>query len=110
VREIAGTRVLAARADGASKKELRAMVDGLRDELGSGVVLLAAPAGDRIALALGVTSDLTDRLRAGDLVREVARHAGGKGGGKADFAQAGGVDPERVDAAFEALYALIERG
>jgi alanyl-tRNA synthetase len=109
-REIAGTRVLAARAEGARPKELRSMVDALRDELGSGVVLLAAASDGRVSLALGVTPDLTERYRAGDLVREVARVVGGKGGGKADFAQAGGNDPGELDAAFEKLYALIERG
>jgi alanyl-tRNA synthetase len=109
-REIAGTRVLAARAEGARPKELRSMVDALRDELGSGVVLLATASDGRVSLALGVTPDLTERYRAGDLVREVARVVGGKGGGKADFAQAGGNDPGELDAAFEKLYALIERG
>ena len=86
------------------------MVDALRDELGSGVVLLAAASDGRVSLALGVTPDLTERYRAGDLVREVARVVGGKGGGKADFAQAGGNDPGELETAFEKLYSLIERG
>ncbi|UCE84906.1 MAG: alanine--tRNA ligase [Deltaproteobacteria bacterium] len=109
-REIGGTRVLAARAEDARPKELRSMVDALRDELGSGVVLLATVSEGRVSLALGVTPDLTDRYRAGDLVREVAGVVGGKGGGKADFAQAGGNDPAALPAAFEKLYALVEQG
>ncbi len=107
-REIAGVKVLAARADGTGKKELRGMIDDLRGKIGSGVVLLAAEEDGRVTLALGVTKDLTDRLKAGDLVREVAQVVGGKGGGRADFAQAGGDDPARLDDAFERLYALVE--
>jgi len=107
-REIAGVRVVAARVEDASGDELRGLVDDLRNRIGSGVVLLAAPAQGRVALALGVTKDLTGRLRAGDLVREVAAVVGGKGGGRPDFAQAGGDAPERLDEAFARLEALIE--
>jgi alanyl-tRNA synthetase len=108
VREIAGVRVIAARVDDASGGELRGLVDDLRNHLGSGVVLLAAPAEGRVALALGVTKDLTRRLRAGDLIREVAAVVGGKGGGRPDFAQAGGDAPEKLSEAFARLEALIE--
>ena len=86
------------------------MVDDLRARLGSGVVLLAAEADGRVSLALGVTVDLTERLSAGDLVREVAQVVGGRGGGRRDFAQAGGDAPERLDAAFERLAALLGEG
>jgi alanyl-tRNA synthetase len=106
-REVDGVKVLASRADGASKKELRNLVDDLRGKLGSGVVLLAAEEDGRVTLALGVTKDLTGRLRAGDLVREIASIVGGKGGGRPDFAQAGGDDASRLDEAFERLYALV---
>ena len=109
-REVAGVKVLAARADGADKSELRSLVDELRAKLRSGVVLLAAEHEGRVSLALGVTKDLVERHRAGDLIREVAAVVGGKGGGRPDFAQAGGDDPSRIDAAFEKLYALIEEG
>ena len=71
-------------------------------------MVLAAPAEGRVSLALGVTKDLVGRYRAGDLVREVAAVVGGKGGGRPDFAQAGGNDPSRIDAAFAKLDALIE--
>jgi alanyl-tRNA synthetase len=106
-REVAGVRVIAAAVDESGGKELRAMVDDLRARLGSGVVLLAVPAEGRVSLALGVTEDLTQQLRAGDLVREVAAVVGGKGGGRPDFAQAGGDAPERLDEAFARLDALI---
>ena len=106
-REIDGVRVITARVEGVDPKELRPMVDDLRARLGSGVVLLAAEANGRVSLALGVTQDLTGRLSAGDLVREVAQVVGGRGGGRKDFAQAGGDAPERLDAAFERLEALL---
>ncbi len=69
------------------------MVDDLRSQLASGIVLLAAEKNGQVSLALGVTKDLTDRHRAGDMIREVAAIVGGKGGGRPDFAQAGGNDP-----------------
>jgi alanyl-tRNA synthetase len=73
----------------------------------SGIVLLAAPADGRVTLALGVTPDLKERFRAGDLIRETAAVVGGKGGGRPDFAQAGGRDPGKIDEAFERLRALV---
>jgi len=106
-REIAGVRVIATRVAGAAAKELRGMVDDLRSQLASGIVLLAAETNGQVALALGVTKDLTGRFRAGDMIREVAIIVGGKGGGRPDFAQAGGSDPSKIDAAFERLDALI---
>ena len=106
-REVAGVRVVTAKVDDVRGDELRTLVDDLRDRLGSGVVLLAARDDGRVALALGVTKDLVGRLRAGDLVRDVAAVVGGKGGGRADFAQAGGDAPEKIDEAFARLDTLI---
>jgi alanyl-tRNA synthetase len=106
-KDIAGVRVVASRVEGAGAKELRGMVDDLRAQLTSGIVLLAAETDGRVSLALGVTDDLTDRYRAGDLIREVAGVVGGKGGGKPSFAQASGSDPGKLDAAFEHLNTLI---
>ncbi len=106
-REIAGVRVISTRVADAEAKELRGMVDDLRSRLTSGIVLLAAETNGQVSLALGVTKDLTDRYRAGDLIREIAIIVGGKGGGRPDFAQAGGSDPSKIDAAFERLDALI---
>jgi alanyl-tRNA synthetase len=110
VREVGGVRVLAARVDGVDAKNLRGMVDDLRQRLGSAIVLLAAEEGGKLSLALGVTADLTARYRAGDLVREISQVLGGKGGGRPDFAQGGGSDPARLDEAFRRLDALIEAG
>jgi alanyl-tRNA synthetase len=110
VRLVNGVKVLTARVEGVDGAELRGMVDDLRDQLGSGVVLLAAVEDGRVTLALGVTRDLTDRLRAGDLVREIAKVVGGKGGGRPDFAQAGGSEPAKLDQAFARLDSLVAGG
>ena len=106
-KEISGVRVVAARVAGVGAKDLRGMVDDLRSQLTSGIVLLAAETNGQVSLALGVTKDLTDRYRAGDLIREIATVVGGKGGGRRGFAQAGGSDPSKIDDAFERLDALI---
>ncbi len=109
-KDLAGVNVVMARVEGVDAKDLRPLVDQLRQKLGSGVVLLAAEQDGRVSLALGVTPDLVGRFRAGDLVREVANVVGGKGGGRPDFAQAGGNDASQLDAAFERLAALILAG
>jgi alanyl-tRNA synthetase len=106
--EVAGVKVVAARVEDASGKELRGMIDDLRGRVGSGVVLLAAVDDGRVALAVGVTRDLTDRVKAGDLMRELAATLGGKGGGRPDFAQGGGNDASKLDEAFAKLDALVE--
>ncbi|MBK8640521.1 MAG: alanine--tRNA ligase [Chromatiaceae bacterium] len=97
--EISGIKVLAARLDGADAKALRDALDRLKDKLGSAIILLAAESEGRVNLVAGVTKDLTDRFQAGDLIREAAAKVGGKGGGRADMAQAGGSDPAGLPAA-----------
>ncbi len=97
--EISGIKVLAARLEGADAKALREALDRLKDKLGSAIILLAAESEGRVSLVAGVTKDLTDRFQAGDLIREAAAKVGGKGGGRADMAQAGGSDPAGLPAA-----------
>jgi alanyl-tRNA synthetase len=99
--DVGGIKVLAARLDGADPKALRESLDRIKDQLGSAVVVLVAESEGKVSLVAGVTKDLTDRLKAGDLVREVAAQVGGKGGGRADMAQAGGSDPAGIPAALE---------
>ncbi|NVZ10947.1 alanine--tRNA ligase [Allochromatium humboldtianum] len=99
--DIQGIKTLAARLDGADPKSLRVTLDQLKDKLGSAVVVLAAESDGKVSLVAGVTKDLTDRLKAGDLIREVAEKVGGKGGGRPDMAQAGGSDPAGLPAALE---------
>jgi alanyl-tRNA synthetase len=90
--EVAGVKVLAANVEGADAKSLRDTLDQCKNKLGSGVILLSAITDDKVALAAGVTSDLTSRVKAGDLMREMAQRLGGKGGGRPDMAQGGGTD------------------
>ncbi len=110
VREVAGVKVVAVQVEDANPKELRAMVDELKQRLGSGVVMLAARQGGKAALAMGVTSDLTGRFAAGALVKQVAGDVGGSGGGRPDFAQAGGSDPDGIERAIAHVLELIEAG
>lgn len=91
--DLDGTKVLAAKLDGADVKGLRDTLDRLKDQLGPAVVVLAAEDNGKVNLVAGVTKDLTDRMQAGDLVKVVAAQVGGRGGGRADMAQAGGNDP-----------------
>ncbi|RZU98621.1 alanine--tRNA ligase [Spiribacter vilamensis] len=97
-----GVKVLAARVDSAGES-LRDTVDQLKNKLGSAVIVIAADQDGKVRLVAGVTTDLTDRLRAGDLVNHVARQVGGRGGGRPDFAQAGGSDPAALPAALESV-------
>ncbi len=101
VREQGGVKVLAHEVEDASPKELRGMVDELKQRLGSGVVLLVARQNGKVALAVGVTQDLTERFRAGDLIKSAAECVGGSGGGRPDFAQAGGTRADGIPRALE---------
>ncbi len=103
VREIAGVKVLAARMDGADAKTLRDAVDRFKDKLKNAVVVLGSVDDGKVRLAAGVTRNNTDRIRAGDLIKPVAEQVGGKGGGRPDFAQAGGSDVSRLDQALASV-------
>jgi alanyl-tRNA synthetase len=107
-REIKGVAVLAARAPTADAKGLREFADTLRDRLRSGAYALGAEADGKAVLLVGVTADLTGKLKAGDLIRPLAEMVGGRGGGKPEMAQAGGTDPSRLDEALERFYAEVE--
>jgi alanyl-tRNA synthetase len=101
--EVGGFKVLAANVDGADAKSLRDTLDQCKNRLGSAVILLSAVDGGKIALAAGVTRDLTDKVRAGDLMQEFAQRLGGKGGGRPDMAQGGGSDVAALPAVLKAL-------
>ncbi len=105
--ELAGARLLAARLDGADATALRTVVDQIKAKLKSAVVLLLSVDGDKVQLAAGVTADLTSRVKAGELVNIAAQAVGGKGGGRPDFAMAGGNKPEAADAALDAARAWV---
>ncbi len=94
--EIGGVRVLSAQVTGMDPSELRTTLDQLKNKLGSAVIVLGSHAEDGVRLVAGVSQDLTAKIKAGDLVRHVAEAVGGKGGGRPDFAQAGGPNKEAL--------------
>ncbi len=101
--EIGDAKVLAARVDHVDGKGLRDLGDRLRDKLGTGAILLATGAGGKVALLCMVSKDLTDRVKAGDIVRSAAEKVGGRGGGRPDMAQAGGPNPAGIADALATL-------
>ena len=101
--DVDGIQVLAARLDGADGRALREAVDQLKNRLGRAAVVLAAVDGGKVALVAGVTKGETGRIKAGELVNQVAQQVGGRGGGRPDMAQAGGSRPENLDAALASV-------
>ena len=101
--EVGGLKVLTTRMDGADARTLRDAVDRFKDKLVSGVVVVGSVEDGKVRLAAGVTKNNTDRIRAGDLIRPVAERVGGKGGGRPDFAQAGGSNPAALDEALASV-------
>jgi alanyl-tRNA synthetase len=102
--DVAGVKVIAAQVPGADARSLREAVDAMKAKLGSAIIVLGAPTEDgKVLLVAGVTPDLVGRARAGELVGAVAARVGGKGGGRPDFAQAGGTDPSQLTAALAAV-------
>ena len=106
--EINGIKLLVENLQGADPKTLRDTVDQLKNKLGSAVVVLATESEGKISLAAGVTKDLTGQIKAGDLVRDLTAKLGGKGGGRPDFAQGGGVDCAALPTVLESVKGLIE--
>ena len=101
--DVKGLKVLAARLEGADARTLRDTMDKLKDKLKTAVIVLAAVDGGKVQIAAGVTNDATSRVKAGELVNFVASQVGGKGGGKADMAMAGGTDATHLDAALKSV-------
>ena len=97
VQQVAGINLIARRVHGLDKSALRGVSDSLRDQLGSGIVVLASEQDGKVALLVSVTKDLTSRVQAGKLIKELAPIVGGGGGGRPDFAEAGGRDAARID-------------
>ena len=107
--EVAGVRMVARRVSGLDKAALRALADTLRDRVSSGVVVLASENEGRVALVVSVTKDLAGRLHAGKIVKEIAPIVGGTGGGRADFAEAGGKQPEKIDGLLASSQKVVSR-
>jgi alanyl-tRNA synthetase len=95
-RDVSGVKLIARRVEGLEKNALRGLADSLRDRLGSGVVVLVSEQDGKVSLVVSVTKDLTSRVQAGRLVKELAPIIGGGGGGRPDFAEAGGRDASKI--------------
>jgi alanyl-tRNA synthetase len=106
---IGGAKIRAERVDGLDKASLRALADSHRDRLKSGVVVLASAEGGKVAIVVSVTKDLTGRVHAGQIVRQIAPIVGGGGGGRPDFAEAGGKTPEKIGEMLEESRRLVRQ-
>ncbi|MCW1873899.1 alanine--tRNA ligase [Erwinia sp. INIA-01] len=104
---VKGTKLLVSELKNVEPKMLRTMVDDLKNQLGSAVIVLATVAEGKVSLISGVTKDLTDRVKAGELVGELAQQVGGKGGGRPDMAQAGGTDAQALPAALAGVESWV---
>lgn len=105
--EYHGVKALIANLDGVEAKSLRGMVDDLKNKMGSGIILLATANDNKVSLIAGVTKDLIGRVKSGELVNVAAQEVGGKGGGRPDMAQAGGSEPENIEAALKAAQSWL---
>ncbi|MGH9528591.1 MAG: DHHA1 domain-containing protein, partial [Terriglobales bacterium] len=94
--------------DNLERQQMRTLVDQLRDKLGSGVVILGSATNGNVALIVSVTKDLVSKVQAGKIIGPVAVKVGGKGGGRPDMAEAGGKNPEGLDAALSESYKVVE--
>jgi alanyl-tRNA synthetase len=106
-KDVGGIKVLAAQIDGADVRSLRDAMDGLKSKLGSSVIVLASVQEGKVVLVAGVSEDLVTRMKAGEIAGLVAAKVGGRGGGRADFAQAGGTQPENLGAALAGVESLV---
>ena len=106
--EVAGIKVLIKSLEGVEAKDLRGMIDQLKGKLKSAVIVLAAPSADKVSVAAGVTADLTERIKAGELVSLVCSNIGGKGGGRPDMAMGGGSDVAALPAAMDAVMPWLQ--
>jgi len=107
--DVGGVKVLASRLDGLDGKALLALVDQLKNKLGSAVILLGGVQDDKVVLVAGVTQDLTGRFKAGELMKQAAAAVGGKGGGRPDMAQGGGTDAAALDGALALAASFVEQ-
>jgi len=107
--EVAGIKLVAREVSGLDKDGLRALVDQHRSRIKSGVVVLASPSDGKVSIVVGVTPDLTKRVPAGQVVKQLAPIVGGGGGGRPDFAEAGGKDPSKIAEMLAAARSVVEK-
>ncbi|MBI2186048.1 MAG: alanine--tRNA ligase, partial [Acidobacteria bacterium] len=107
--DVAGVKLVAREVSGLDKDGLRALVDQHRSRIKSGVVILAQPSDGKVAIVVGVTPDLTKKVPAGQIVKQIAPIVGGGGGGRPDFAEAGGKDPSKIAEMLAASRGIVEK-
>jgi alanyl-tRNA synthetase len=108
-RDIHGVRVVAEEVQNASQEDLKQLVDAVREDLRSGVVVLGSAQNGKVPIVVGVTEDLTSRLHAGDLAKEVAKKAGGGAGGRPEFGIGAGTQPAQLRAALQHAFTVVEQ-
>jgi alanyl-tRNA synthetase len=109
VADVAGVKLVARQVSGLDKDGLRALVDQHRDKIKSGVVVLASAGDGKVSIVVGVTPDLTKKVPAGQVVKQLAQIVGGGGGGRPDFAEAGGKDPSKIGDLLAASRGVVEK-
>lgn len=107
--EVAGVKLARRKVSGMDKESLRGLADSLKAKLGSGVVVIASENDGKVQIVVAVTPDLTSRVKAGQIVKEIAPIVGGGGGGRPDFAEAGGKQPEKIDEMLQASESVLAR-
>ena len=107
--EVAGVKLARRKVEGLDKNALRGLADSLKAQIGSGVVVIGSASEGKVQLVVAVTADLVDRIKAGQLVKELAPIVGGGGGGRPDFAEAGGKHPEKIDEMLAASSGIVEK-
>jgi len=107
--EVAGVKLARRKVNDLDKEALRGLADSLKARIKSGVVVLASASDGKVQIVVAVTPDLTSRVKAGQVVREIAPIVGGGGGGRPDFAEAGGKQPEKIDEMLKASEAVVAR-
>jgi len=109
IKKVKGISVLVQKVKGLNNDELRGLADSLKQKIGSGVIILGSISEKKVFLVSSVTKDLTGRIRADELIKEISSMLGGGGGGRADFAQAGGTKPEQLDPVLKKSYSIVEK-
>jgi alanyl-tRNA synthetase len=106
--DVAGVKLARRKVEDLDKDALRGLADSLKAKIKSGVVILASTSEGKVQIVVSVTPDLTNRIKAGQIVKEIAPIVGGGGGGRPDFAEAGGKQPEKIDEMLSASQNIIE--
>jgi alanyl-tRNA synthetase len=109
IQKVGNISVLTQKVEGLTMNELRELADSLKQKIGSGIVVLGTQEEKRAFLVVAVTKDLTNRVQASQIIKEIAPLVGGGGGGRPDFAQAGGTNPDQLAKVFDQIVPILEK-